>query len=67
VQDPGAYRLQLNVDDLAATLDALKNSGSRVISSEGKPVRMMFGRPWLLGAVQDPNKIFLVLMQGPLQ
>jgi catechol 2,3-dioxygenase-like lactoylglutathione lyase family enzyme len=63
VQDPGAYRLQLNVDDVATTLNTLKASGSRVISTGGRPVRMMFGRPWLLGAVQDPNNIFLILMQ----
>ena len=67
VQDPGAYRLQLNVDDVGATIDALKNSGSTVISTGGKPVRMIFGRPWLLAAVQDPNNIFLILQQGPLQ
>ena len=67
VQDPGAYRLQLNVDDVSATLNVLKNSRSRVISTAGKPVRMMFGRPWLLAAVQDPNNIFLILQQGPLQ
>ncbi len=64
VQDPGAYRLQLNVDDVGATLDALKKSGSPVISTGGIPVRMMFGRPWLLAAVKDPNNIFLVLEQG---
>ena len=51
VQDPGAYRLQLNVDDVGATIDALKNSRSTVISTGGKPVRMTFGRPWLLAAV----------------
>ena len=67
VQDPGAYRLQLNVDDVSATVEVLKNSGSRVISTAGKPVRMMFGRPWLLAAVRDPNNIFLILQQGPLQ
>jgi catechol 2,3-dioxygenase-like lactoylglutathione lyase family enzyme len=67
VQDPGAYRLQLNVDDVSSTIDVLKNSGSRVISTAGKPVRMMFGRPWLLAAAQDPNNIFLILQQGPLQ
>jgi hypothetical protein len=38
-----------------------------VISTGGKPVRMTFGRPWLLAAVQDPNNIFLILQQGPLQ
>jgi catechol 2,3-dioxygenase-like lactoylglutathione lyase family enzyme len=35
VQDPGAYRLQLNVDDVSATVEVLKNSGSRVISTAG--------------------------------
>jgi hypothetical protein len=41
-----------------ATLNALKKSGSRVISTGGRPVHMM-------AAVQDPNNIFLILQQGP--
>src|SRR5207249_2784674 len=39
VQDPGSYRLQLNVRDIDETLAALKKAGSRVLSSGGAPVR----------------------------
>jgi predicted enzyme related to lactoylglutathione lyase len=64
VQDPGSYRLQLNVRDIDETLAALKQAGSRVISSEGSPVRMTFGsNPWRLAVVQDPNNLFLVVQQ----
>jgi catechol 2,3-dioxygenase-like lactoylglutathione lyase family enzyme len=64
VQDPGSYRLQLNVSDIDATLADLKKAGSRVISSNGVPVRMTFGLdPWRLAVVQDPNNLFLVIQQ----
>ena len=64
VQDPGSYRLQLNVRDIDETLIALKQAGSRVISTEGLPVRMTFGsNPWRLAVVQDPNNLFLVIQQ----
>jgi len=64
VQDPGSYRLQLNVRDIDETLSALKQAGSRVISTEGSPVRMTFGStPWRLAVVQDPNNLFLVVQQ----
>jgi predicted enzyme related to lactoylglutathione lyase len=65
VQDPGAYRLQLTVDDLDTTLRAVQNGGSRPLSKTGAAVRMTFDGPWRLAAVPDPNGIFLVLMQGP--
>jgi catechol 2,3-dioxygenase-like lactoylglutathione lyase family enzyme len=64
VQDAGSYRLQLNVRNIDETLAALKQSGSRVISTGGLPVRMTFGaNPWRLAVVQDPNNLFLVVQQ----
>jgi len=64
VQDPGSYRLQLNVQDIDATLTALKNAGSHVISSGGVPVRMTFGsNPWRLAVAEDPNNLFLIIQQ----
>jgi catechol 2,3-dioxygenase-like lactoylglutathione lyase family enzyme len=51
VQDPGAYRLQLTVDDVDRTIAALKAAGSRPISN---------------AAAADLNNLFLVLQQGQL-
>jgi len=64
VQDPGSYRLQLNVRDIDETLTALKQSGARVLSTGGSEVRMTFAsNPWRLAVVQDPNNLFLVVQQ----
>ena len=64
VQDPGSYRLQLNVSDIDATLDALKGAGSRVISTGGMPVSMTFGTSrWRLAVVPDFNHLFLIVQQ----
>jgi catechol 2,3-dioxygenase-like lactoylglutathione lyase family enzyme len=64
VQDAGSYRLQLNVRDIDETLTALRQAGSRVISTGGSPIRMTFGaNPWRLAVVQDPNNLFLVVQQ----
>jgi predicted enzyme related to lactoylglutathione lyase len=66
VQDPGSFRLQLNVRDIDATLAALRSAGSTVISSGGVPVSMTFNtRPWRLAIAPDPNNLFLVVQQGP--
>jgi catechol 2,3-dioxygenase-like lactoylglutathione lyase family enzyme len=64
VQDPGSYRLQLNVRDIDESLAVLKNAGAPVISTKGAPVRMTFGtNPWRLAVVQDSNNLFLVVQQ----
>jgi catechol 2,3-dioxygenase-like lactoylglutathione lyase family enzyme len=64
VQDPGSYRLQLNVRDIDATLRNLVAAGSRVVSSRQQPVRMTFGTtPWRLAIAEDPNNLFLVVQQ----
>jgi catechol 2,3-dioxygenase-like lactoylglutathione lyase family enzyme len=66
VQDPGSYRLQLNVRDIDATLAALTLAGGRMISSDGRPARMTFGgKPWKLAVVEELNNLFLVVQQGP--
>ena len=64
VQDPGSYRLQLNVRDIDETLRSLTGAGARVVSSKQQPVRMTFGTsPWRLGVVEDLNNLFLVVQQ----
>jgi len=64
VQDPGSYRLQLNVRNIDESIAALKAAGSRIISTNAAPVRMTFGtNPWRLAVVQDPNNLFLVVQQ----
>jgi catechol 2,3-dioxygenase-like lactoylglutathione lyase family enzyme len=64
VQDPGSYRLQLNVSDIDATLAALKGAGSGVISTGGVPVSMTFGTSrWRLAVAPDFNNLFLIVQQ----
>jgi len=64
VQDPGSYRLQLNVRDIDATVSALKSAGSRVVSSKAEPVAMTFGTSrWRLAVAQDLNNLFLIVQQ----
>lgn len=64
VQDPGSYRLQLNVNDIDATLRRLHEVGARVVSSNQQPVRMTFGtNPSRLAVVEDLNNLFLVIQQ----
>lgn len=66
VQDPGSFRLQLNVRDIDATLAGLSLAGGRIISTKNQPARMTFGgKPWRLAVVDDLNNLFLVLQQGP--
>ena len=66
VQDPGSFRLQLNVRDIDATVGALASAGSTVVSSGRVPVSMTFNtRPWRLAIAPDPNNLFLVVQQGP--
>jgi len=66
VQDPGSFRLQLNVRDIDAALAGLKSAGSTVISTGGVPVSMTFNtRPWRLAIAPDPNNLFLIVQQPP--
>ena len=45
VQDPGSFRLQLNVRDIDAALAGMTAAGSTVVSSNRVPVSMTFGSP----------------------
>ena len=45
VQDPGSFRLQLNVRDIDAALAGMTAAGSTVVSSNRAPVSMTFGSP----------------------
>lgn len=63
IHDPGAYRLQLNVDNIDAAVAALTSAGSAVISTAGIPIRITLGRPSRLAILPDLNNLFLVLQQ----
>jgi len=66
VQDPGSYRLQLDVRDIDAALAGLTSADSTVVSTGRAPVSMTFdARPWRLAIAPDPNNLFLVVQQGP--
>ena len=53
VQDPGSYRLQLNVDRLDSAVEGLRAVGARVIATSGSQA-----------LAQDLNNVFLIL-QAP--
>jgi catechol 2,3-dioxygenase-like lactoylglutathione lyase family enzyme len=64
VQDPGSYRLQLNVRDIDSTIRTLKGAGGSVISTGGEPVAMTFGTSqWRLAVAPDLNNLFLIVQQ----
>jgi catechol 2,3-dioxygenase-like lactoylglutathione lyase family enzyme len=64
VQDPGSYRLQLNVRDIDSIVRALKAEGGPVISSRGEPVAMTFGTSrWRLAVAPDLNNLFLIVQE----
>lgn len=66
VQDPGSFRLQLNVRDIDAALAGLTSAGSTVVSTGRAPVSMTFNtRPWRLAIAPDPNNLFLIVQQPP--
>lgn len=66
LQDPGSTRLQLQVRDLDAAIQAVVRAGGRVVSSGGMPVELPAGRgtPLKAAIVQDPDNLFLVLIQS---
>lgn len=65
IQDPGSTRLQLQVRDLDAAVKAVVAAGGRVVSTGGRPVDLPGGRGTAIKAaiVQDPNDLFLVLIE----
>jgi len=66
IQDPGSTRLQLQVRDLDAAIQAVVRAGGHVVSSGGQPVELPGGRGGSIKAaiVQDPDNLFLVLIQA---
>jgi catechol 2,3-dioxygenase-like lactoylglutathione lyase family enzyme len=66
IQDPGSTRMQLQVRDVSATIDALKGAGGTVISSGGSTVELpgRGGATTKVAIVRDPNNLFLVLIQA---
>ena len=66
IQDPGSTRLQLQVRDLDAAIQAVVRAGGHVVSTGGMPVELPGGRGGSTRAaiVQDPDNLFLVLIQA---
>jgi catechol 2,3-dioxygenase-like lactoylglutathione lyase family enzyme len=67
IQDPGSTRMQLQVRDVDATIEALKSAGGAVVSSGGSTVELpgRGGATTKVAIVRDPNNLFLVLLQAP--
>lgn len=66
IQDPGSTRMQLQVRDVPATIDALKAAGGTVVSTGGNTVELpgRGGATTKVAIVRDPNNLFLVLIQA---
>jgi len=69
IQDPGSTRLQLQVRDLDAAIQAVVRAGGRIVSTGGRPAELPAGRgaPTRAAIVQDPNNLFLVLIQAAIR
>ena len=66
IQDPGSTRIQLQVRDVDAAIDALKRHGGSVVSTGGSTVNLQ-GRGGVttkVTIVRDPDNLFLVLLQA---
>jgi catechol 2,3-dioxygenase-like lactoylglutathione lyase family enzyme len=66
IQDPGSTRMQLQVRDVDATIEALKPAGGSVVSTGGTTVELpgRGGATTKVAIVRDPNNLFLVLIQA---
>jgi catechol 2,3-dioxygenase-like lactoylglutathione lyase family enzyme len=66
IQDPGSTRMQLQVRDVDATIDALKRHGGAVVSTGGTTVDLpgRGGATTKVAIVRDPDNLFLVLLQA---
>ena len=67
IQDPGSTRIQLQVRDVDAAIDALKRHGGSVVSTGGTTVNLpgRGGATTKVAIVRDPDNLFLVLLQAP--
>jgi len=66
IQDPGSTRMQLQVRNLDAAIQAVVRSGGSVISTGGKPVELPAGRGASIkvAMVRAPDNLFLVLIES---
>jgi predicted enzyme related to lactoylglutathione lyase/catechol 2,3-dioxygenase-like lactoylglutathione lyase family enzyme len=66
IQDPGSTRMQLQVRDVDATIEALKTGGGSVVSTGGTTVELpgRGGATTKVAIVRDPSNLFLVLLQA---
>lgn len=66
IQDPGSTRIQLQVRDVDAAIDALTRRGGAVVSTGGTTVNLpgRGGATTKVAIVRDPDNLFLVLLQA---
>jgi len=66
IQDPGSTRMQLQVRNLDAAIQAVVRAGGSVISTGGKPVELPAGRGASIkvAMVRAPDNLFLVLIES---
>jgi catechol 2,3-dioxygenase-like lactoylglutathione lyase family enzyme len=66
IQDPGSTRIQLQVRDVDAAIDALERHGGAVVSTGGTTVNLpgRGGATTKVAIVRDPDNLFLVLLQA---
>lgn len=66
IQDPGSTRIQLQVRDVEAAIDALKRRGGAVVSTGGTVVNLpgRGGATTKVAIVREPDNLFLVLLQA---
>jgi catechol 2,3-dioxygenase-like lactoylglutathione lyase family enzyme len=66
LQDWGSTRIQLQVRDIDAAVAALTKAGGKFVSTGGKPLELPTPNGALkVGIVQEPDNLFLVLIQSP--
>jgi hypothetical protein len=67
IQDPGSTRIQLQVRDVDAAIEALKRTGGAVVSTGGATVNLpgRGGATTKVAIVRDPDNLFLVLLPAP--
>jgi catechol 2,3-dioxygenase-like lactoylglutathione lyase family enzyme len=66
IQDPGSTRIQLQVRDVDAAIEALERRGGAVVSTGGTSVNLpgRGGARTKVAIVRDPDNLFLVLLQA---
>jgi catechol 2,3-dioxygenase-like lactoylglutathione lyase family enzyme len=67
IQDPGSTRIQLQVRDVDAAINAVKRLGGAVVSTGGTALNLpgRGGATTKVAIVRDPDNLFLVLLQAP--